>query len=124
AFDRQIAYQQQLADARYEVSESMASLNKAKALRQQEELVFLQQQQLNQQQLLLEQQRSSQQQSYQKAQLLNDLQDIEEKIELITAIKSPYAGSIRRVKIIGQSDRNISVEISLIADAPSPSSNP
>ena len=94
----------------------MAALNAAKAQRQQEELIFLQRQQLNQQQLLLEQQRAGQQQSYQKAQLLNDLQDIEEKIELMTAINSPYSGSIRRVKILGQSDRNIQVEISLIAE--------
>lgn len=115
-WQQQLDQQQQIANARYRVGETMAALNAAKAQRQQEELTFLQQQQLNQQQLLLEQQRAGQQQSYQKAQLLNDLQDIEEKIELITAIKSPYRGSIRRVKILGQSDRNIQVEISLIAE--------
>lgn len=107
--------QQQIAEARYRVGEAMAMLNQAKARRQQEELTFLQQQQLNQQQLLLDQQRSHQQSTYQKAQLLNDLQEIEEKIEEMTAIKSPYDGSIRRVKVTGQSDRTIQVEISLIA---------
>lgn len=107
--------QQQIANARYQVGEAMAALNQAKAKRQQEELTFLQQQQLSQQQLLLDQQRSHQQASYQKAQLLNDLQELEEKIEEITAIKSPYDGSIRRVKVTGQSDRTIQVEISLIA---------
>lgn len=109
--------QQQIAEARYRVGEAMAMLNQAKARRQQEELAFLQQQQLNQQQLLLDQQRSHQQSSYQKAQLLNDLQEIEEKIEQITAIKSPYDGSIRRVKVTGQNDRTIQVEISLIANS-------
>jgi hypothetical protein len=39
-------------------------------------------------------------------------------MEQITAIKSPYAGSIRRVKVTGQSDRTIQVEISLIANSP------
>jgi biotin carboxyl carrier protein len=110
--------QQQIAEARYRVGEAMAMLNQAKARRQQEELTFLQQQQLSQQQLLLDQQRSQQQSSYQKAQLLNDLQELEEKIEQITAIKSPYAGSVRRVKILGQNDRTIQVEISLIANSP------
>lgn len=117
-WQQQLDRQQQIAQTRYQVGEAMAALNQAKAKRQQEELMFLQQQQLSQQQLLLDQQRSHQQQSYQKAQLLNDLQDLEEKIEQITAIKSPYAGSIRRVKVTGQSDRTIQVEISLIANSP------
>lgn len=107
--------QQQIAQARYQVGEAMAALNQAKARRQQEELLFLQQQQQQAQQLLLQQQQQHQQSTYQKAQLLSDLQDLEEKIEEITAIKSPYAGSIRRVKVTGQNDRTIQVEISLIA---------
>jgi biotin carboxyl carrier protein len=108
--------QQQIAQARYQLGEAIGALNQAKIKRQNDEFLFLQQQQQQSQQLLLEQQRSQQQSSYQRAMLLNDLQEIEEKIELITAIKSPYAGSIRRVKVTGQSDRTIQVEISLIAD--------
>jgi biotin carboxyl carrier protein len=108
--------QQQIAQARYQVGEAIGALNQAKIKRQNDEFMFLQQQQQQSQQLLLEQQRSQQQSSYQRAMLLNDLQEIEEKMEAITSIKSPYAGSIRRVKILGQSDRTIQVEISLIAD--------
>jgi biotin carboxyl carrier protein len=110
--------QEQIANARYQLGEAIASLNQAKIKRQNDEFLFLQQQQQQSQQLLLEQQRSQQQSSYQRAMLLNDLQEIEEKMEAITSIKSPYAGSIRRVKILGQSDRTIQVEISLIADSP------
>ncbi len=108
--------QEQMANARYQLSHAIGALNQAKTKRQNDEFLFLQQQQQQAQQLLLQQQQQQQQSSYQKAQLLNDLQEIEEKISEITAIKSPYAGSIRRVKILGQSDRTIQVEISLIAD--------
>jgi biotin carboxyl carrier protein len=110
--------QEQIAQARYRLGEAIGALNQAKIKRQNDEFLFLQQQQQQSQQLLLEQQRSQQQSSYQRAMLLNDLQEIEEKMEAITSIKSPYAGRIRRVKILGQSDRTIQVEISLIADSP------
>ena len=90
------------------------STNSCPLQRQQQEFDYLQQQQQRQQNLLIEQQKSEQQWQFQQAMLLNDLQEIEEKMQEVTAIKSPYSGSVRRVKIIQQNERTIQVEISLV----------
>lgn len=108
--------QQQIGDARYRVSSAIANLNTAKAKRQQEEFLWMSQQASQSQQLVLEQARSQQQAAYQKAMLTSDLQELEEKLETLTSVKSPYNGRIRKVKILGQSDRTLSVEITLVAN--------
>jgi hypothetical protein len=115
-FNQQQEQQQQIAQARYELAEAISDLNEAKMERQEQEFRWLSQQQSQQQQLLIEQQKSEQQWQFQKAMILNDLQEIEEKLENITAVKSPYSGNVRRVKVVSQSERNINIEISLIAE--------
>ena len=114
-FNQQQKQQQQIADARYQLAEAISDLNQAKMERQEQEFKWLSQQQQRQQQLLIEQQKSEQQWQYQKAMILNNIQDVEEKLEELTAVKSPYSGSVRRVKVVSQSERNINIEISLIA---------
>jgi hypothetical protein len=114
-FNQQQKQQQQIADARYELAEAISDLNEAKMQRQEQEFKWLSQQQQRQQNLLIRQQEAESQWQYQKAMILNDLQEIEDKIAEITAVKSPYSGNIRRVKVISQAERNINVEISLIA---------
>ena len=113
-FNQQQKQQQQIAQARYELGEAISDLNEAKINRQEQEFKWLSQQQRQQQNLLIQQQESEQQWQYQKTIILNNLQDIEEKLENITAVKSPYSGTVRRVKVVSQSERNINVEINLI----------
>ncbi len=114
-FNQQQKQQQQIANARYELAEAISDLNEAKMKRQEQEFRWLSQQQRQQQNLLIQQQEAEQQWQYQKAMILNDLQELEEKLEEVVAVKSPYSGNVRRVKIVNQSERNINVEINLIA---------
>ncbi len=107
--------QEEISKARYELAEAISDLNEARMKRQEQEFRWLSQQQRQQQQLLIQQQEAEQQWNYQKAVILNNLQEVEEKLGQITAVKSPYTGTIRRVKIVSQSELNINVEISLIA---------
>ncbi len=52
-----------------------------------------------------------QRQQYQLASLVNQLQEVESKLEEIVAVRSPYSGRVRRVKILGQNDRLITAEV-------------
>jgi len=52
-----------------------------------------------------------QRQQYQIASLVDKKQEIEGKLREITQIKSPVSGRIRRIKNLGQKDRQISLEI-------------
>ncbi len=54
-----------------------------------------------------------QRQQYQLASLVNQLQEVEAKLEEIVAVRSPYSGRVRRVKILGQNDRLITAEVTL-----------
>ena len=52
-----------------------------------------------------------QRQQYQLASLVNQLQEVESELEEIVAVRSPYSGRVRRVKILGQNERLITAEI-------------
>ncbi len=52
-----------------------------------------------------------QRQQYQLASLVNQLQEVESKLEEIVAVRSPYSGRVRRVKILGQNERLITAEV-------------
>ncbi|MCC3535598.1 MAG: hypothetical protein JGK03_15605 [Microcoleus sp. PH2017_25_DOB_D_A] len=60
---------------------------------------------------LVRQQSEMQRQQYQVAGLVGKKQEIEGKLRDITQIKSPVAGKIRRIKNLGQKDRQISLEV-------------
>jgi biotin carboxyl carrier protein len=65
----------------------------------------------SQQQQQAEQQRREK--AFQEAQLQGQLEAIDAKLIDLSTVRSPYAGTIRRVKWLGQSDNRLSVEITL-----------
>lgn len=60
---------------------------------------------------LIRQQSEMQRQQYQVASLVDKKQGLEGKLREITQIKSPVAGKVRRIKNLGQKDRQINLEI-------------
>ena len=64
-----------------------------------------------------------QRQQYQAASLIAQKQEIESKLAEITQIKSPVSGNIRRIKNLGQKDRQISLEIVIDVRQTDPTSN-
>jgi multidrug efflux pump subunit AcrA (membrane-fusion protein) len=81
----------------------------------------------NQQRLALNQQRQQAEQqrrekTFQEAQLQAQIETINAKLSDLSTVRSPYAGTIRRVKWLGQSDNRLTVEITLaIGGSASPS---
>lgn len=76
----------------------------------------------NQQQLSYSEQlqRVEQQQrdrEFQMAQLEAQMQDIDSKLADLSTVRSPYSGTIRRIKWLGQSDNTLTVEITLAVGA-------
>lgn len=72
----------------------------------------------NQQQLAYSQQRQQAAQqrrdkAFQEAQLQTQLQAIEVQLMDLSTIRSPYGGTIRRIKWLGQTDNRLTVEITL-----------
>ena len=41
------------------------------------------------------------------------LDKVDEQLEQLTSVYSPYRGKVRRVKILGQNERSINVEVTL-----------
>jgi len=73
----------------------------------------------SQQQQQADQQRREK--AFQEAQLQAQLETINAKLIDLSTVRSPYGGTIRRVKWLGQSDTRLSVEITLsIGGGPSP----
>lgn len=60
---------------------------------------------------LIRQQSEMQRQQYQVASLVAQKQEIESKLAEITQIKSPVSGRVRRIKNLGQKDRQINLEV-------------
>lgn len=58
-------------------------------------------------------QQSQQQQQYQIGLLVRQAAEIEDKLDRLAVVRSPVAGRIRRVKTTGQSDRTITVEVTI-----------
>ncbi|MEA5498028.1 hypothetical protein [Limnoraphis robusta] len=108
--------QEEISKARYELAEAISDLNEAKMERQDQEFRWLSQQQRQQQDLIISQQQSEQQWNFQKTMILNSIQEIEEKLEEVVAVKSPYSGSVRRVKVVSQNERIINVELTIIGE--------
>jgi chromosome segregation ATPase len=65
----------------------------------------------NEQLQRVEQQRRERE--FQIAQLETQLQDINSQLAELSTVRSPYSGTIRRVKWLGQSDNRLTVEITL-----------
>ena len=54
-----------------------------------------------------------QRQQYQLAGLTAQLEETEKQLEELSIVRSPYRGKIRRVKITGQTDRTINLEVTI-----------
>ena len=86
-----------------ELNQAIAALDKAQSDQQHQQY----QHSLN----LIRQHSEMQRQQYQVASLVAQKQEIESKLREITQIKSPVAGKVRRIKNLGQKDRQISLEV-------------
>lgn len=86
-----------------QLNSAIAALNKAKSNYQHQQYEHS----LN----LVRQQSERQRQQYQIASLVGKKQEIEGKLREITQIKSPVAGKVRRIKNLGQKDRQINLEV-------------
>jgi biotin carboxyl carrier protein len=86
-----------------ELNQAIAALEKAQSDHQHQQY----QHSLN----LIRQQSEMQRQQYQVASLVAQKQEIESKLREITQIKSPVSGKVRRIKNLGQKDRQISLEV-------------
>lgn len=61
-------------------------------------------------------QRNLEKQKYELESLTGQLQEVNEQLKEIVAIRSPYQGYVYRVRITGQNDRNLTAEIVLIVN--------
>ncbi|MEG3840060.1 hypothetical protein [Microcoleus sp. herbarium14] len=86
-----------------ELNQAIAALDKAQSDQQHQQY----QHSLN----LIRQQSEMQRQQYQVASLVAQKQEIASKLREITQIKSPVAGKVRRIKNLGQKDRQINLEV-------------
>ena len=54
-----------------------------------------------------------QRQQAQISSLETQLDKVDEELEQLTSVYSPYRGKVRRVKVLGQNERSINVEVTL-----------
>jgi hypothetical protein len=101
--NNQIKLSESKAKLAGQLNSAIAALNKAKSNYQHQQYEHS----LN----LVRQQGEMQRQQYQIASLVGKKQEIEGKLREITQIKSPVSGKVRRIKNLGQKDRQISLEI-------------
>lgn len=101
--EKRAKLQESKARAAMELNQAIAQLQKARSAHQQQQY----QHSLN----LIRQQTNMQRQQYQLSSLITKLQEVEGKLSEIVAVKSPYNGRVRRIKILGQNDRSITAEI-------------
>lgn len=101
--EKRAKFQESKARVAMELNQAIAQLQKARAGYQQQQY----QHSLN----LIRQQTNMQRQQYQLSSLVSRLQEVEAQLSEIVAVKSPYSGRIRRIKILGQTDRSITAEI-------------
>jgi chromosome segregation ATPase len=54
--------------------------------------------------------------SFQLAQINAKVAEVDDKLRTLSVVTSPYTGIIRRVKVLQQTDNNLSVELTLVVD--------
>lgn len=95
--------------------ESQVEMNKAIAQYQRAQSAYAWQQYqhgLN----LQRQQETRQRQQFQVASLQADLWAVEQKLQELTTVRSPYDGTVQRIKVVGQQGRMLQVELTLLAE--------
>jgi len=73
--------------------------------------IAIEQARLQYQEQLQKQQEQEQQRSFQLAQLDSQMQNLNAQLLALSAIRSPYAGTIQRIKVEGQNDQSLIVEL-------------
>ena len=53
---------------------------------------------------------------FQVAQISTKIAEVDDKLQTLSTVTSPYSGVIKRLKVVGQNDRNLSVELILSVD--------
>jgi len=103
---------QQLAELKRRELE--ASINVEKAIAQLDEAKLnYQKQQYEHSLKVSDYQTLMQKQQEQVISLQTQLDKVDEELEQLTSVYSPYRGKVRRVKILGQNERSINVEVTL-----------
>jgi hypothetical protein len=54
--------------------------------------------------------------SGQEALLMSQLRDVEARLDRVGVVRSPYAGTVKKIKWVGQTDREFFVEINLAVE--------
>lgn len=101
----QAALKERQIKAAVQVEAALARMSEAKTNYQQEQYQHSIQ--------LAAHQTNLQKQQYEMASLTSQLQEVEEKLGELVAVRSPYSGRVRRVKVLGQNERKIAVEVTL-----------
>jgi biotin carboxyl carrier protein len=119
--------QRELDQAQGDLQFSQAQLAKAQADRQYQEYlhslemskraIALQQAEIERQGQLQKQEEQERQRSFQLAQLAAQLQALDSQIMTLSAVRSPFSGTIQRIKYQGQNDQSLVVQLILTADA-------
>ena len=103
---------QELAELKRRELEASINLEKAIARLDEAKLNY-QKQQYEHSLKVSDYQTSLQKQQEQINSLQTQLDKVDEELEQLTSVYSPYRGKIRRVKILGQNERSINVEVTL-----------
>lgn len=119
--------EQELEAARAELQLTEAKLAQAQQERQYQEYqhslelskraIAIQQAQLQRAEQFQRQQEQERERSFQLAQLGVQMQQLETQLAALSTVRSPYAGTIQRVKWEGQNDQNLVVQLVLVADS-------
>ncbi|MDJ0596253.1 MAG: hypothetical protein QNJ72_40785 [Pleurocapsa sp. MO_226.B13] len=103
---------QQLAELKRQELAASINLEKAIAALDEAKLNY-QKQQYEHSLKVSDYQTSLQKQQEQVNSLQTQLDKVDEELEQLTSVYSPYRGKVRRVKILGQNERSINVEVTL-----------
>ncbi|VEP16497.1 conserved hypothetical protein [Hyella patelloides LEGE 07179] len=103
---------QELADLKRRELEASINVEKAIARLDEAKLNY-QKQQYEHSLKVSDYQTSLQKQQEQINSLQTQLDKVDEELETLVSVYSPYRGKVRRVKILGQSERDINVEVTL-----------
>jgi len=79
--------------------------------------------QINYQRAISTFEKESRDRDYQFTQLKIQLSSVEDSIARLAVIRSPYAGKIRRIKFLGQTDNKLGVELTMVIDSANTSAN-
>jgi multidrug efflux pump subunit AcrA (membrane-fusion protein) len=126
--------QQELDQVNAELTLAQGQLAQAQAERQHQEYehsleiskraIALQQSELQRQEQIQQSAREQKEREFQIAQLEAQIQAIDTQVFALASIRSPFSGTIRRIKYEEQTDNNLVIELQLIADIPSDGSKP